>query len=77
MPGQLEPRAKIEQDVLKVAHVAVGRDHRLADRVGRAVGVGDRPVEQRDAVPALEIGRVGQDEVGVGDRLGEEGVAHR
>ena len=34
----------------------------------------DRPVEQRDAVPALEIGRVGQHEIGVGDRLGEVGV---
>ena len=38
--------------------------------VGGRVGVGDRPVEQRDAVVAFEVGRVGQDQVGVGDHLG-------
>ena len=71
---QLEPRAEIEQHALERAHVAVGRDHRLADRVRRRVGGGDRPVEQRDAVPALQIGGVGQDQVGVGDHLRIIGV---
>ena len=42
---------------------------RLADRVGGAVGVGDRAVEQADAVVALEIRRVRQHEIGERDRL--------
>ena len=39
-----------------------------------ASGFGDGAVEQRNAVPALEVGGVGQHEVGVGDGLGEVGV---
>jgi hypothetical protein len=53
---------------------AVGFDHRPADRVGRGVGLGDRAVEEADAVVPFEIGRVGQDEVGIGRHLGGVGV---
>ena len=60
-----EPRAEVEQNLLEGTHVAIGLHHRLADRIGRAIGLRDRAVEQRDAVPALEIGGVRQDQVGV------------
>ncbi len=68
---QFQPRAELDQDVLERPHVAVGLEHRLADRVGRPLGRADRPVEQRDAVPALEIGRVGQHEIGIRHHLRE------
>ena len=72
--GQAEPRAEIEQHGLERPHIAVGLDDRLADGIGRAIGFRDRPVEQRDAVPALEIGRVGQDEIGIVHHLRSIGV---
>ena len=56
------------------ADVAIGPYHRLADRVSRGVGLGNRPVEQRDAVPALEVGGVRQNQIGVRDHLREIGV---
>ncbi len=40
----------------------------------RAFRAADRPVEERNAVPAFQVGGVGQHQVGVGDRLGEECV---
>ena len=36
--AEAEPGAEIEQHRLKGAHVAVGRDDRLANGVGRPVG---------------------------------------
>ena len=48
--------------------------HRLADRIGRPVGIADWPVEQRDAVPALQIGGVRQHQIGIGHHLGEVGI---
>ena len=72
--GQLETRSEIQQHRLEAPHVAVGLDDRMADRVARRVRLGDRPVEDRDAVPPLEIGRVGQDEIGVGHHLGVVGI---
>ena len=45
---------------------------RMASRGG--VGLGDRPVEQARGVVALEVGGVGQHQVGVGDHLGGVGV---
>ena len=71
---QAEPAGEIDQHVLEGAHVAVGLEHRHADRIRRPVRRADRPVEQRDAVIALEIGRVRQHEIGIGHGLGEEGV---
>src|SRR6185369_3383274 len=67
---QLEASAEIDQDVLERPHVAIGLDDRLPDRVARALGRTDRAVEQRDAVPALEVRRIREDEVGIGDHLG-------
>ena len=72
--GEAQSGAEIEQHVLERTHVAVGRDHRLADGVGRAVGAADRAVEQGDAVEALQIRGVGQHQIGVGHGLGVEGV---
>ena len=46
----------------------------MADRVARPVGMADRPIEQADAVVALEIGGVGQHQIGIGNRLGIIGV---
>ena len=72
--GQAEAHTEIKQDILERAHVAVRGEHRLADGVGGTVGVADRPVEQRDAVPALQPGGVGQHQIGIGDGLGKERV---
>ena len=72
--GQADPRAQLDQHVLERADIAVRRHDRLADRIGGPVGRADRPVEQADAVPAFEIGRIGQHEVGVGHHLRPVGV---
>ena len=72
--GQPDTRAEIDQHRLERAHVAVGFDHRLADRIRRAVGAADRPVEQRHRVPPLQVGRVGQDNVAIGHRVGPERI---
>ncbi len=69
-----EPRAKVEQNLLEGTHVAIGLHHRLTDGIGWAIGLRDRAVEQRDAVPALEIGGIRQDQVGVVDHLGRIGI---
>ena len=68
---QTQPRAQIEHHILEGPHIAIGRHHRLADGVARGIGLADRPVEQRDAIMALEIRRVRQHEIGIGDHLGE------
>ena len=47
----------------------------MADRIGGAVGVGDRPIEQADRVVAFEVGRVRQHQVGVRHHLAGVGVA--
>ena len=73
-PGKAEPGADVDQHVLEGSNVPVGLHHRVADRIGRAVGARDRPVEQRDTVPALEIGGVRQHQVGIGDHLGGVGI---
>ena len=72
--GQAKPCAQINQHRLKATHIAVGRDHRPADRIGRCVSLGDRAVKQADAVMALKIGGVGQDQIGIGDHLGAIGI---
>jgi hypothetical protein len=51
---QLKPRAKFDQDVLERAHISIGRQVRLAGRVGWTLGAADRPVEQRNAIPSFE-----------------------
>ena len=48
--GEAEPCAELDQDVLERPHVAVGRDDRLADRIGRSLDAADRPVEQGNAI---------------------------
>ena len=74
---EVQPAREIDEHVLPRSHVAVGLDHRMADRVGRRIGFRDRTVEQADRVVALEIRRVGQDEIGERDRLGPERIASR
>ncbi len=69
-----ETNAEVDQHVLEGPHVAVGRQHRVADGIGRSFGRGDRPVEQRNAVVAFQIGGIGQDQVGIGHHFGGIGV---
>ena len=71
---QTQPGAQVDQHVLERPHVPVGLDHRLADGIGCSVGVADRPIEKRDAVPALEVGGVREDQVRVGHGLRIVGV---
>ena len=66
--------AEVEQDRLEGADVAVGLDHRPADGVLGGVGLGDRAVEEAQGVVPLEVGGVGEHEVGVGGDLGGVGV---
>ena len=66
-PRQAEPRAEIEQDILERAHVTIGLHDRLANRVGCAIGIRDRAVEQADAIVAFEVGRVRQHQIGKRD----------
>ena len=72
--GKAEPGAQVQQDGLKGPHIAVRFDHGLADGIGGAIGFGNRPVEHRNAVPALEIGCIRQDEIGVVHHLGIIGI---
>ena len=65
---------EVAEHGLKAAHVSVRFDHRPADRVGGGVGLGDRAVQQRDAVVPFKVGGVGQDQVGVGDHFRAIGV---
>ena len=39
-------RAEFDQHILERPHVAVGRQHRLADRIPGTIGAADRPIEQ-------------------------------
>ena len=71
---QVQARTQLAQGRLEAAHVAVRLDHGPADRVGGGVRLAYGTVEQRDAVVALQIGRVGQDEVGIGHHLAAIGV---
>ena len=73
-PGQAQPVAQVDQHILKRPHVSVRLQHRLPDRIGRAVGLANRPVRHTDAIPALQIGRVRQHQVGIRDHLGRKGV---
>ena len=72
--GHAEPRAQIAEHRLEAAHVAVRLHHRPADRVRHRVAFADRAVQQADAVVTLQIGRVGQDQVGVGHHFGRIGI---
>ena len=47
----------------------------MPDRVGGAIGVGDRPVEQADRVEAFEVRGIGQHQIGVGHHFAGVGVA--
>ena len=66
---QAEARAKIEQYRLEAAHIPIRREDRMPDRIAGAIGIGNRTIEQGDRVEAFEVGRVGQDQVGIGDHL--------
>src|SRR5271156_2736636 len=46
---QVQPCAKLDQHVLERTYVAIGRQYRLADRVGRTLRAADRPVQHRNA----------------------------
>ena len=72
--AQAKTGTEVKQHGLEGTDIAVGSDHRMADRIAWPVGCRDRPVEQRDCVIALEISRVGQDEIGIGDHLAVIGI---
>ena len=74
--GNFRRDASSTMHFLPRPHVAVELDQRIADRVGRRIRLGNRAIEQRDGVVALEIGGVRQDQVGEVDHLGMEGVDH-
>jgi len=73
---ELEPRGELDQHLLPRPHVAVELEHRMTDGIACRVRLGNRTVEKRDRVVALEIRGVGQDEIGEVDGLGMEGVDH-
>ena len=72
---QFQTRPELDQHILEGFALAFGREHRNAHRIARPVELGDRPVEHRHHVVALEIGRVGQHEIGERRHLGFERVA--
>ncbi len=72
--GKLEPGRQLDQNFLPRPDVAIRIDDGLPDRVRRCVGLGDRPVEQRDRVVALEVRRIRQDQVGEAHRLRVERI---
>ena len=72
---QLQARRQLDEHFLERLALAGRRHDRHAHRIGRAVELGDRPVEHAHHVVALEVGRVGQHQVGEGDRLALERVA--
>ena len=74
--GQLQAARKLDQDLLERLAFPGGRQHRHAHRVHGAVELGDRPVEHRHDVVALEVGGVRQNQVGERGHLGMECVAH-
>ena len=71
---QAQTPGKVHQHRLKPAHVAVGRRDRPADRIGGMVGLADRPVKQANTVVAFQIGRVRQDQVGIGHHFRGIGI---
>ena len=74
---KLQPRRELDQHVLPRPHVAIERHDRMPDRIGGRIGLGDRPIEQRYRVVALEVRRVGQHEIGERHRLRRERVDRR
>ena len=69
-PGQLD------QHILPGPDITVRLDQRMADGVGCGIGLGDRTIEHRDRIEALEIGGVGQHQIAIADHLGVEGIRH-
>ena len=67
--GEPETGADVDQHILKRANVAVWDEDRLPDRIGRTLDAANRSVEQRYTVPAFEIGRIGQNQIRVGDHF--------
>ena len=74
--GQLEAPGELHQHLLERLALAGGRHHGHAHRVAGPVELRDRPVEHRHHVVALEVGRVGQHQVGERGHLRLERVAH-
>src|SRR5208282_2603438 len=68
--GQPEPGADFDQHVLKRPDIAVRGDYRLTDSIGRPFDTADWAIEERNAIPAFEIGRVRKNKVGIADHLG-------
>ena len=66
--------AQFHEGCLEPLHVSVRGDHGPADRIGGGISLADRAVEQADAIMALEIGRIGQDEICIGHHLGSVGI---
>ena len=68
--GKAKPSTQIKQYGLEGPDIALRLNYRLANGVGWPISFGDRPVQHGDAVPALQIGCVGQNEIGVLHHLG-------
>ena len=64
--GQTEPCTQIDQGRLKPAHIPIWRDYRPSNRIRDGFGLTNRTVQQRNAIVTLQIGRVGQNEIGEG-----------
>ena len=56
---------QIQQHRLEWSHVPVWLYNRVPDGIGGAIGLGDRPVQHRDAIPTLQISCVRQNEIGI------------
>ena len=72
---ELEPRRQLDQHVLPRPHIAVERQHRVADRIRCRVRLADRAVEKTDRVVALKVGRVRQHQISEAHRLAVKRVS--
>ncbi|CAB3773451.1 hypothetical protein LMG29542_07238 [Paraburkholderia humisilvae] len=73
---QFKPAAEFDQHLLERPALAGRRHDGHAHRVDRSVEFGDRPVEHRHRVVALEVSRIRQDQIRERGHLRLERIAH-
>ena len=73
---KFETACQLDQYLLKRLALAFWRQHRNAHRIHRPIEFRDRPVQHGHAIVALQIGCVGQDQVGERGSLRLERIAH-
>ena len=73
---KLQTARQFDQHLLERLALTRGRQHRNTHRVDWPIEFGNRPVEHRHRIVAFEVGRVRQDQVGVGGHFRLERVAH-